>query len=391
MVGNIGSGELIASSFHHVLNNGLQVVLRPQHQLHTLGVGLYVGVGSRYELPELVGISHFLEHVLFRGNASYPTSLEMNRAFESWGGTFNGSTGKESSSYFGMLHPDYLQEAVKFMADFCREPTFADVALERAIILEERLEDVDEDGQLLELDEIAHAAHWGSHPLGHCIIGNPTTLKKIGKSALERHFQIHYGMKNCVLVLTGEFDPEVAKTCIQAAFADLPSGQRGLPQPAPESNEPTRFTSVVHCDDSQIELQLSFSGPPPTEDSFYPFLILKGILDDGMSSRLWHRIVEEKGLCYDVWCDIEEYRDISLLSVGGSIAAEKGSQLLEEILKLLIGPNAEKTQRPGCKISCQHDSNCSISTRAIFWPISSRLMVLLFKHCIPRKSLYSST
>ncbi|MBU49249.1 MAG: hypothetical protein CL920_11180 [Deltaproteobacteria bacterium] len=321
----------LAPTFH-TLSNGIRVALCPLPHLHSAGIGVYVRVGSRYESSRVLGVSHFLEHVLFRGNARYATSLDMNRAFEAWGGAINGYTTREFTYYFGKVHPDHLSDAIPFMGDFIHKPLFEGVDLERNIILEERLEDVDEDGQDLEIDDVSRAAFWGEHPLGHKIIGLPNTLRYVQQKQLEEHFAQFYTGEHLVICVTGRFASESVLPMIEQAFSHLPAGAPFAIEPAPTEAAPSQSTAFVSHDSSQVQLQLSFLGVSPQDPMFPSLLLLERVLDDGMSSRLWQRIVEEEGLCYEVWAGLDTYHDTSVLDIGASVAPEKTLKLAEKIV-----------------------------------------------------------
>jgi len=312
------------------LPNGLQVVLWPQTHLHSLAFGLYVRSGSRFEKEEQKGITHFLEHVLFRGNARYKTSLEMNRKFESLGGSINAYTTKEYTYFYGRLHPKFLNEGLDFASQLIRSPRFADVDLERDIILEERLQDVDHDGQNLDEDDISRGAFWGDHPLASPIIGVPKSIRRITQANLKKHFQDYFGMKNVILCLTGNFDLEKAFEVIAANFQDLPSGEKKLPLPL-KSPDPLQHTAFVQHDSSQVSLLFSFRGPKYQDPDYFSLMLIDRILDDGMSSRLWQNLVEKKGLCYDIWTSIDAYSDVTIFDIGASVAPEKLLRLAEGI------------------------------------------------------------
>lgn len=335
-------------SFHR-LAGGLEVVLCPQPHLHSVGVGLYIKAGPRYEDPRRMGISHFLEHVLFRGNARYNSSLEMNRAFEAWGGSINGYTTREYTYYFGKLHPDYLHEAVPFMGDFIREPGFTGVEMERQIILEERLEDVDEDGQELDVDDVSRMGFWGDHPLGYKIIGSPGSIRGINERHLREHFGRFYRGGDLVFCVTGCFDEAAILPVIEASFAFLAETESvDVARLSPKApTHPNRSTAFVYQDSNQVSIQMTFLGFSPKDPDFWTLLLLDLVLDDGMSSRLWQRIVEELGLCYELWASLEIYHDTSLLDIGANVAPEKVIPLVEEITKQLQqlrdeGPSEEE-------------------------------------------------
>ncbi len=318
------------------LSNGLKVGLWPLQHLHSVGVGLYCRVGSRYEAPEVSGISHFLEHILFRGNAHYATSYAMNRDFESWGGSINGYTTREYTYFYGRVHPTFCKEALSFMAELGREPRFSEVETERAIILEERLEDVDEDGLDIDIDDISWRSYWGDHPLAQKIIGTPQALRSITEAQLREHFARFFCGENLAVCVTGRFEVDEIMPVLEAEFGSLPKGQRISAAPVPRPFAPQQQPAFVTHDDTQIALQLSFPGPGPKDPDYPAFLLLERILDDGMSSRLWRRIVEEMGLCYDLWAQLDVNYDFCMLEIGAQVATEKAVQLVETLYQELI-------------------------------------------------------
>ncbi|MCB9639217.1 MAG: insulinase family protein [Myxococcales bacterium] len=329
------------------LANGLKVGLWPLPHLHSVGVGLYCRMGSRYESTEVSGISHFLEHVLFRGNAKYETSYAMNRDFESWGGSINGFTTREYTYFYGRVHPTFTNEAIGFMADLGRQPSFAGVELEREIILEERLEDVDEDGLDLDIDDISWRSYWGEHPLAQKIIGTPQALRAITEDQIREHFKRFFCGPNLAICVTGRFDPDEIMPVLEEAFGSYPAGDLVLPEVAPRPFKPHQQPCFVTHEDTQIGLQLSFPGPGPKDPGYPSFLLLERILDDGMSSRLWRRIVEEMGLCYDLWAQLDVNHDFCMLEIGAQVASEKTVQLVETLYEELMllrdqGPTEEE-------------------------------------------------
>ena len=180
------------------LPNGLQVVVAEQPHLHSVAVGAYVKTGVRFEPKGRDGISHFLEHVLFRGNEKYRSPVEMNRAFEGWGGSLNGYTTREYTFFFGRIHPSHLEDGVEFFSYLLSRPLLEGIELERSIIKEEQLDGIDEDGQELDLETISRAAIWGDHPMGRKIAGPASVVKRLGRAHLDEHHREFFGASNMV-------------------------------------------------------------------------------------------------------------------------------------------------------------------------------------------------
>ncbi len=317
------------------LPNGLRVVIWPQRHLHSAGIGLYVRTGSRFDPPQYKGLSHFLEHIIFRGNKKYPNSFELNKTFEGYGGSLNAYTTREYTFFFGKFRPSFWREALTFFADLLDEPTFSDLEKERQIILEERLEDIDRNGQLINEDDISRMAIWGDHPMGYPIIGTPKGIKSIGVEELKAHFERFYCAPNMLLCLTGKIDPDESFPVIRELYSRFSSGQLMVPPPLPEGGPSDEKLSFIYHDSSQVSLLLTALIPPPTSEDFLPLLFIDRLLDDGMSSRLWQSAVEREGLCYDIYSSVSAYSDISYFDIGASIAPQKLPALLELIFREL--------------------------------------------------------
>src|SRR5262245_41657968 len=149
-----------------MLPNGLMVVTVPVPHLHTASIVMYARVGSRYETPKTNGLSHFLEHMLFRGSKSHPNSLALNYAIEETAGKLQAEAGGHDSLYQISLHPKNLPRGVESFGDIFDAPALTDIDLERKIILEEILEDIDEEGRCINVDDVARKAVWPDHGLG---------------------------------------------------------------------------------------------------------------------------------------------------------------------------------------------------------------------------------
>jgi len=226
------------------LSNGLRLVTIETPHLHTASIALYAGVGARYETRRTNGLSHFVEHMLFRGSERFVSSYALNHAIESVGGTLYAETGRDYSLYQIPLHPAELPRGLEIMGDLFATPRFSDIELERQIILEEILEDLDEDGRSINVDDVSRAAVWGAHPLGFPITGPIRNVKRFKTEDVQAHFGEFYGAANMVLCLAGPIDPARVTAQAEQAFARLPRGRRARPLPATSARPSSRFVAV---------------------------------------------------------------------------------------------------------------------------------------------------
>jgi len=324
--------------FRSRLPNGLRLVTIETPHLHTASIALYARVGARYETRRTNGLSHFVEHMLFRGSSRFANSFELNYAIESVGGTLYAETGRDYSLYQIPLHPTELPRGLEIMGDLFATPRFSDIELERQIILEEILEDLDEDGRNVNVDDLSRAAVWGNHPLGFPITVPLANVQRFSTDEVRAHFATFYGASNMVLCLAGPIRHTRVEPLAAAAFSRIPRGRRAQPTPAPApgpaSGTRPRFRMVPN-DSAQIQTQLVWQGIPDSDPDYLALSALVRILDDGMSTRLHYQICDQKGLAYNVSGGIEPLHDTALLEIDAACAPAKLPDLLAEALSLV--------------------------------------------------------
>ena len=208
---------MIANHFH-VLPNGLRLVAVTMPHLHSAELALYVKVGGRNDPSDKAGLSHFLEHMLFRGTTDLPTTLDLETAFEAIGGSVNASTDEESTCYFSRLHPDHVAKGIELLASMLLRPTLSDIETEKRIITEEALDDLNEQGEEINPHNLASRLLWPGHPIGRPTIGFLDTIASFDRRDLEQHLKQFYAPGNAVLVVAGSVLPETVFAAAAAAF-----------------------------------------------------------------------------------------------------------------------------------------------------------------------------
>lgn len=316
------------------LPNGIRVVAVRAPGLRTGMLSTYVRVGSRYEDARTNGVSHFLEHAFFRGSARFPSTFALNVAVEDVGGSLNASTGRESSAYYTPIHPGHLERGVEVLADMLSSPRMADIELEREIILEEMLDEVDERGRDVDLDNICKMQLFAGHGLSLKIAGTPQSVRGLTEADSRAHLKAHYHGGNMVICAAGDFAPEKLFEACAAHFGGYPKARRvpRLPAPKVPAGPTTRF--VTHAE-SQAEFRLAFPAPPESHADYYPLILIARILDDGLSSRLQRAIVEQRALAYSVGAGLDRYSDISIFELEAASTVPKAPRVVEEMGKLL--------------------------------------------------------
>jgi predicted Zn-dependent peptidase len=317
-----------------LLPNGLRLCTVETPHLHSAVVALYVRAGARYETERTNGLSHFVEHMLFRGSKRFPTSYVLNRAIEERGGTLYAETGRDYSLYHVALHPREVAGAMEILGDLFAAPSFRDIELERPIILEEILEDLDDRGRNVNIHDISRAVVWQGHPLGFPVIGPAKNVRRFTTADVRRHFRRFYGARNMALCVAGRLERDEARALASAAFSRVPPGQRVEPLAARAALDGPRL-KFVRDEGSQVQLQLVFHAMPEWDPAYPALAALMRLVDDGMSTPLHYRVCDQKGLAYNVSAGLEPLHDAALVEIDAACSADNLSALCGEIVGIL--------------------------------------------------------
>lgn len=318
-----------------VLSNGLPVVLVPQPDVHRAVASLYLRVGSRYETKELNGISHFLEHMLFRGTPSLPSAHAQSLAFERLGGTLYAATHVDHGVMSVTVPPKNLLPILELLGEVAALPTFTALEIERGIVREEILEDLDDDGRDIDADNLVRALMYEEHPLGFTITGHIDSLDRFDEAALRAHHARHYTTANAVLCIAGRIgDLDACARAAEQAFMHLPRGERAHAV-TPKLDQKKARVSVVENQSSQTELRIAFRAISEKDPIEPAVEMLLRVLDDGMSTRLYERICDRLGLCYDVSGSYEAYEDDGVIDVAAGARHSRTPQVAKEVFSLL--------------------------------------------------------
>ena len=317
------------------LGNGLRVTTVALPHLHTVTVAAFVKVGSRFEVPADSGLSHFVEHMLFRGTARYPTSLALNTAIEALGSTLHAETGRDYTLLTMGFVPELVGAGLEVLAELLARPRFGDIELERALILEEMSEDYDEDDVEINVDDIARGLAFTDHPLGQRIIGPRANVQRFADADVRRHFARFYGAANTILCVAGPVEHGAivdAARCLEV----VPRGAPAEPPAAPPVPAEPRWRHVRDSG-SQTNLSILFRGVPEVDPAYPAFVALLRALDDGMSTRLHYQLADQQGLAYSIGAAIEPLADAALFEITSATANAKLPRLVTEILALVGG------------------------------------------------------
>jgi predicted Zn-dependent peptidase len=311
------------------LPNGLIVLTERMDYLRSVAMGVWIKSGSRCEPAEINGISHFVEHMLFKGTRSR-TALQIAREMDSIGGNLDAFTSKETICFSVKSLAEHVPIGLDILADMVLHPLFAvpDIERERGVILEEIK--IDEDNPDVLISEIFMQSFYKGHPLGKPILGTKETVKGLGQEHLLAYHGERFLAGNMIFSAAGDLDHEQFTAAVAEKFGSLASGEAPAELSAPEPCARIILRNKKSLEQAQI--CLGVPSPPITDESRFATLILSTILGGGMSSRLFQTIREERGLAYAVYSDLMPFRDTGSFCVYAGAAASKALQVVELIL-----------------------------------------------------------
>jgi predicted Zn-dependent peptidase len=317
-----------------LLSSGLRVTTVALPHLHTVTMAVFVKVGARFESPDDNGLSHFTEHMLFRGTERHPSSLALNTAIERLGSTLHAETGRDYTLFQMSLAADLVEEGLALYGELLGRPRFADIELERALVLEEINEDYSEDEVEINADDIARGLMFDDHPLGQRIIGPRGNVQRFAEADVRRHFARFYGAANTILCAAGPVEHGVVVDAAERLLAHLPRGATAEAEPARAMSGGPRLKHVRDSG-SQTSLTALLLGVPEVDPDYMAFVALLRALDDGMSTRLHYQLADQKGLAYSISAGIEPLHDAAVLDVVGATGNAKVPELVRELLRIL--------------------------------------------------------
>lgn len=313
------------------LHNGLRLLTAPMPGMRSASIAFSFSVGSRYEHTSIAGVSHFIEHMLFKGSQHYPTARRISEAIEGVGGTFNASTGKELTVYTARVPGEYLPVVMHVLSDMVRYPLFdaTEIEKERAVIIEElsaTRDDPQEWSNLL-IDEVM----WPDLPLGRDDAGTIESVAQLRREQLLAYFDAHYRPGSLVIGIAGNIDAQQIVQLTKETFGDWEA--REHPQWS-ESLPPRTGSSVkmIQKDTEQANICLATLGVSYMSPDYYPLILMNSLLGDGMSSRLFQTIREEQGLAYDIGSYYNTYYETGNLVVSAGVDPSQSEGAIRAII-----------------------------------------------------------
>jgi predicted Zn-dependent peptidase len=300
-----------------ILPSGLTILTERMEHIRSVAMGVWIRAGSRHELPEVNGISHFVEHMVFKGTQSR-SAKRIAREVDAIGGNLDAFTGKETICFNLKVLDQHVPTALDVLSDLVLNPVFNndDIMRERGVILEEIK--MDEDNPDYLVHEIFTQNFWKDHPLGKPILGTKETVRRFEQDILFDYYGKRFSGNNMVFSAAGNLEHD--------AFVDLVA--KRFDHISPVSKIVLRNKKALE----QVQLCLGVPSPPIAHDLRYVALLLNTVLGGGMSSRLFQTVREEHGLAYSIFSDLNPYRDTGSLCVYAGTSSTHCLEVIELIM-----------------------------------------------------------
>lgn len=314
----------------YTCHNGVRIVLEEIPTVRSVAIGVWIGTGSRDENPENNGISHFLEHMFFKGTTTR-SAREIAESFDSIGGQVNAFTSKEYTCFYAKVLDTHAKFALDVLADMFFNSTFAaeELSKERNVVLEEikMYEDTPDDI----VHDLLSKAVYGDHPLGYPILGTEETLNTFTGNKLKEYIHERYTPENVVISIAGNVSDSFI-TKVEDYFGSYQGGNRKTPDNKPEFHN-NRI--IRKKETEQAHLCIGFKGLPVGHKDVYSLVVLNNILGGSMSSRLFQDVREQRGLAYSIFSYHSAFIDSGVLTIYGGTGAKQLDVLFETIKETL--------------------------------------------------------
>lgn len=313
------------------LDTGLRVLTTTVPTAQSAAAAFFVRVGSRNEDPRTNGLSHYIEHMLFKGTTERPEATQISQAIEGAGGSLNAYTTKEMTCYWNNLPYEQAETGIEILGDMIQHSLLEteEIDRERTVVQQEIKRAHDNPGAFV--GELLGRAVYGDQPIGWPVAGSVETVEEMHRPDFTDHMTGFYTAENSVLSVSGNVQHDEVVAWASTAFGDLPNG---TPPPAPDSSidRPEAYIQLDPRDLEQTNVALSMHGMARKDPDRYAFDIMNTALGRGMSSRLFQEVRERRGLAYSVSAGGARYSDTGSLTVSAGVTREHQEEAIEVIL-----------------------------------------------------------
>lgn len=313
------------------LDNGLRVLVAPMPHTRSVTISFYIGAGSRYETLPVAGLSHFLEHMLFKGTSRRPTAQRISEEVDGVGGVLNGATDRELTVYYVKVARPHFAMALDLLVDLLRNPLFQEeeIEKERKVVIEELASVADSPAQ--QADVLLDALMWPDQPLGWDVAGTPESVNALTRDSAVGYFRRQYVPNNVVVSIAGAVELDEVVLALKALTHDWQPGEPGTWSAAIDGQTEPRL-KLHYKRTEQAHLSLAVGSVANNHPDRYAVDLLSAILGEGMSSRLFNELREKRGLCYDVHSYTSHYLDTGAFSVYAGVEPAAATEAVTAIL-----------------------------------------------------------
>jgi predicted Zn-dependent peptidase len=315
------------------LSNGIPVVMEPLKNMRSVALGIWVKVGSRNETSDKNGISHFLEHMFFKGTQKR-TAKDIAIEIDSLGGELNAFTSKESTVFYVKILDEYIEKGIELLSDIFLHSTFPkeDIEKEKRIVKEEikMVEDMPDDY----VHDLFNQTIWGHAGLGQSVLGRRETVRAFTREDLISHIRKYYGTRDVIIACAGNFESESILVMLNKNLGGLRRGSE------PEKGTTPYFNNKVEVfqkELSEAHICLGVEGIPQASKERYSLSVLNTIFGAGVSSRLFQEIREKRGLAYSIYSFLASYFDTGIWGVYAGVSRKRVREVVELILEEING------------------------------------------------------
>jgi predicted Zn-dependent peptidase len=311
------------------LSNGLTVITEQMQHIRSASIGIWLQTGSRDEDPEWNGISHFIEHMVFKGT-KHRTAEEIARQVDSIGGNMDAFTAKECICFNVKVLDEHVPIALDILGDLVLNPVFdaADIARERGVIMEEIK--MDEDNPDYLVHEIFTQNFWKDHPLGKPILGTKETVKRFERAPVLEAYAHRFAPGNIIVSAAGNLDHDRFVELVARQFEHMKHMQNGFHSSAPKIVSRIILRNKKALE--QVQLCIGVPAHPIAHEKRHAGYILNTVLGGGMSSRLFQNIRERQGLAYSIYSDLNPYRDTGCLAVYAGTSLASAARVVQSVV-----------------------------------------------------------
>jgi predicted Zn-dependent peptidase len=318
-----------------ILANGLCVLSAPMAHTRSVTFSAYVGAGSRYERPDEAGISHFVEHICFKGTERRPSARDISEEVDNVGGILNGGTDREYTTYYIKVARPHFQMAADLVVDIMRQPLFdsEEFEKERKVIIEELASVADSPSQQCEV--LLDSLLWPDQPLGWDVGGTEDTVSTMSRDEAITYMGRQYAPNNMVISVAGDVEHGEVVAAVGALTADWPLGRAVAGWYPAVNGQSEPRCGVIYKKTEQAHISLALRGVASTHPDRYALSLLSVALGEGMSSRLFLELREKRGLVYDVHSYVTNYLDSGSFTVYAAVDPEDGIEALQVMIQEL--------------------------------------------------------